>query len=274
MSGYFPADAQIADDSSYAAGLYHEQKFAQAALEYEWAVFQAQGALEKITYLTAKAECQKQSGDFNKALHSVNRAVTLAKGNDSATAQLYQKRIFLHYVTQEYAMAIQDYYRLRKKPELQKEQLHLYALSRMRNYEDSAFFAALEQFAAMTHNDSLVLQVQEQFKSIKTLSPRKASIISAIIPGLGAAAAGKPLQGITSLLTIGAFGYYGYYAFTNGMIGTGIFSGVMFPLRLYLGGIHYAAVTAREKNLKKRNEVYKIIERKVLFTHLKHQTNH
>lgn len=273
MSGYFPADAQITDDSSYAARLYHEQKFEQAALEYEWAVFQAQEALEKITYLTAKAECQKQSGDFNKALHTVNRAVALAKGNDSATAQLFQKRIFLHYVTQEYAMAIQDYYRLRKKPELQKEQLHLYALSRMRNHEDSAFFAALEQFAAITHNDTLVSRVQEQFKAVETLSPRKASILSAVIPGLGATAAGKPLQGIASLLIIGTFGYYGYYAFTNGMIGTGVFSGVMFPLRLYLGGINYAAVSAREKNLKKRNQIYNAIERNMLYTRMKHQNS-
>lgn len=233
-------------------------------MEFELAVFTSKTSVEKALNLMAKAQCQKQSRQFDDALKSINRAVKHSQKQVSLLNSVYAERIFLHYATNEYQLAINDYYRLRKTPELQKKQLYLYVLSRMRNHEDTAFFEALGEFAEQTNNDSIISKTREHYATIKTISPRKAGIMSAIIPGAGAAAAGKPLQGMASLILTGAFGYYGYYSFTNGMFGAGIFTGIMFPLRLYIGGIRYAATMANEKNMKKREKVYEIIEREVL----------
>lgn len=263
-SAFSHVNAQITGTDTYASSLYKKGKYKQAAMEFELAVFSSKTSVEKALNLMAKAQCQKQSRQFDDALKSINRAVKHSQKQVSLLNSVYAERIFLHYATNEYQLAINDYYRLRKTPELQKKQLYLYVLSRMRNHEDTAFFEALGEFAEQTNNDSIISKTREHYATIKTISPRKAGIMSAIIPGAGAAAAGKPLQGMASLILTGAFGYYGYYSFTNGMFGAGIFTGIMFPLRLYIGGIRYAATMANEKNMKKREKVYEIIEREVL----------
>lgn len=233
-------------------------------MEFELAAFRAGDKKEKVKLLMSKAFCQKQQGEFNDALKSLNRALKHAGMGGQLRDSIIQERIFIHYTTADYRLSISDYYRLRHRPDLQQKQQYIYVLSRMKEDKDSAFFEAVKTFAANHNNDTLANWVIQQYQENKTISPRKASILSAIVPGLGATAAGKPIQGPAALLFTASFGYYGYYSFSNNMIGAGIFTGVLFPLRLYIGGLNYAANVAREKRLKKRNLIHGTIEKVIL----------
>ncbi len=101
--------------------------------------------------------------------------------------------------------------------------------------------------ATPTHQvviDSLVSQI-DRSSQIPMKSPFLAGLLSTIVPGLGKAYTGHPMDGLFSLISIGSFAYASYDGFSSG--GSSSFRGWFFGALasgLYLGNIYGSALSA------------------------------
>lgn len=92
--------------------------------------------------------------------------------------------------------------------------------------------------------DSVVSQI-DRSSQIPMKSPFLAGLLSTIVPGLGKAYTGHPMDGLFSLISIGSFAYASYDGFSSG--GSSSFRGWFFGALasgLYLGNIYGSALSA------------------------------
>ena len=108
--------------------------------------------------------------------------------------------------------------------------------------------------------------IHELLKKQRLLNPKKARIISYIIPGSGQIYSGNILRGLSSLILQGSIGTYTYFCFKNGFYFSGVFTGLMIFQMLYSGGARYASFLTVKEN-SKRIKLYNTKIREFILKH-------
>lgn len=199
-----------------ADALYQTQRYAEAAYYYDLAYFVHQGEAQADIALQ-KASCLLVNGDVNLA-----KVELLELPEDLNPAQT-QKKIFY-------------------------EAMVAFASA---EYEES------ERLFKMIAKDTLqITELFNQNQKINKINPKKAKILSIIMPGLGQFYVGDVKNGLNSLLLTGGLFYLGLRSAINtSLIDAGI-SVLPWFQRYYTGGFKKAEVIAEAKIKEKRYKVY------------------
>jgi len=114
----------------------------------------------------------------------------------------------------------------------------------------------------LINEEKNLLDYSNKIKSFKNKSPFVAGTLSALIPGLGKVYAGKPKQGITSMIPIAILGLQTYEAYNKAGIKSArfIIFGSLFSV-FYIGNIWGSALSVHIVNQEINNE----INRQILF---------
>lgn len=231
-------------DSLLAAG-----RFAEAALEYERAVFSGRTAEAKAQALLQKGRCQKLAGNYAEALRSLKRSDTLAVSERLAYHLRYETALCA-YLAENPVEA--DFQLLQIKrlsdPSWQDSCLLLQILVDLEQERWSESRERIIRYAQQENISIDTLQLADEEKDLGLKSRTKARRLSKVVPGLGQVYAGKPWRGLSSfLLTTGAAAY-GVVTVLQGYYITGSLSGLGLTYRFYSGGVRYAGRLAEVHN--------------------------
>ncbi|HEY1054837.1 MAG TPA: tetratricopeptide repeat protein [Emticicia sp.] len=210
--------------------LYATQNFEEAADYYELAFYQQKTDSTKTEVLLRKLSCFLITGNFEYG------EVELVNIPDNLTPEQQRRKTFysaiLHFSTEKYA-------------ESKKEFLALV---------DSNNVAAKQTIEELfVKNDK-----------ISRLNPKKAKVLSILMPGLGQFYAGDVKNGFNSFLLTGGIVTWGILAAIGSPAPLDIFI-TMVPWfqRYYMGGYKKAEVIAENQKKKRRSKVYNKILDKV-----------
>ncbi|GAB3521059.1 tetratricopeptide repeat protein [Emticicia fontis] len=203
--------------------LYATQNFEEAADYYELAFYQQKTDSTKTEVLLRKLSCFLITGNFEYG------EVELVNIPDNLTPEQQRRKTFysaiLHFSTEKYA-------------ESKKEFLALV---------DSNNVAAKQTIEELfVKNDK-----------ISRLNPKKAKVLSILMPGLGQFYAGDVKNGFNSFLLTGGIVTWGILAAIGSPAPLDIFI-TMVPWfqRYYMGGYKKAEVIAENQKKKRRSKVY------------------
>ncbi|RYU94775.1 tetratricopeptide repeat protein [Emticicia agri] len=203
--------------------LYATQSYEEAADYYELAFYQQKTDSTKAEVLFRKLSCFLILGNFEYA------EIELVNISDNLTPEQQRRKTFyaaiLHFSTEKYA-------------DSKKEFLALIDSSNVEARQN------IEQL--FVKNDK-----------ISRLSPKKAKVLSIILPGLGQFYAGDIKNGFNSLLLTGGVVTWGILAAIGSPAPLDIFI-TMVPWfqRYYMGGYKKAEVIAENQKKKRRSKVY------------------
>jgi tetratricopeptide (TPR) repeat protein len=237
-------------DSLFLAGA-----FEKAAVKYEAQYFKAENIDESARALLQKARCYKQLQQFDKALLNLGRIPGYSI-SDSLAEELRYEILLCNYLSEDYHKAeflVVQYKQEKISPKMQERMLLLEVLTKNQLYkydEAKSAFVALMALKKLNVNTDSVYALVPKLKN-----PKKAEILSAIIPGSGQVYAGYPLEGITSLLLQTATLGFGAYKIYQGYYFIGFFTGFGLFQKFYFGGMN-RAVFLTEKRNKDRNQQF------------------
>jgi tetratricopeptide (TPR) repeat protein len=106
-----------------------------------------------------------------------------------------------------------------------------------------------------------LIHLSEKATSLKNKNPLCAGILSALVPGLGKMYAGKPGDGLFSLITIGIFGGMAGYSFYEEGIASGkgwIYASIGFFF--YCGNIYGSAIAAAHYNREQEDIILREVD--------------
>lgn len=243
--------AQLAD-SLFLAGAYEK-----AAVKYEAQYFKAENINESAKALLQKARCYKQLQQFDNALLNLAR-IPVYSISDSLAEELRYETLLCTYLIEDYHKAeflISQYKQEIQRISVQERILMLEVLTKnhLSKYEDAkAAFKALMTLKKINLNTDSVYALVPKLKN-----PKKAEILSAIIPGSGQVYAGYPLEGAASLLLQTATLGFGAYKIYQGYYFIGFFTGFGLFQKFYFGGMNRAAFLTEKRNKEKNQEFNK-----------------
>ncbi|MFD2523455.1 tetratricopeptide repeat protein [Emticicia soli] len=203
--------------------LYATQSYEEAADYYELAFYQQKTDSTKAEVLFRKLSCFLILGNFEYA------EIELVNIPDNLTPEQQRRKTFysalLHFSTEKYEESKKEFLALVDSKNLEAKQ----------NIEE-----------LFVKNDK-----------ISRLSPKKARILSTILPGLGQFYAGDVKNGLNSLLLTGGIVTWGILAAISSSSPLDIFI-TMVPWfqRYYMGGYKKAEVIAENQKKKRRSKVY------------------
>jgi tetratricopeptide (TPR) repeat protein len=211
--------------------LYATQNFEEAADYYELAFYQQKTDSTKTEVLLRKLSCFLILGNFEYA------EVELVNIPDNLTTEQQRRKIFysaiLHFSTEKYDDSKKEFLALIDGNNVEAKQ-------------------KIEQL--FVKNDK-----------ISRLNPKKAKVLSIIMPGLGQFYAGDLKNGLNSFLLTGGIVTWGILAAIGSPAPLDIFI-TMVPWfqRYYMGGYKKAEVIAENQKKKRRSKVYNQILDEVL----------
>ena len=198
---------------------------------------------------------------LNKDYETAQKYFGLAydqSGDDSLKTELLFKKAFCQMLNKNFQFALIDLYSISDTSEIVKKRLDFYLATCYFGLED--FDNARGYFeACINQEDKKKLSDLFSKKALLSPSPRKAKIMSMIVPGLGQTYSGDLKSGLNSLLV------------TSGLIAIGIsislnykpinaaFTIAPWYQRYYSGGCGNAEKIAIEKRNHKRSRVYSAI---------------
>lgn len=203
-------------------------------------------------------DCYRLQQNYKEAAHYYDLAY-YNHPNDSAQAELALKKSASVLLGKGFDYALVDLLQL--PPRLQKSQelrKNLYLGIAYYGLED---FEKAEQYllAAVDSSDrEAYLQIQQEFSDLHhiRLNPKKARILSMIIPGLGQFYAGDVKNGLNSFLLCSAWVVLGAVIVRNYTLWDGVLTAIPWYQRYYLGGVEKAEEIATRKLRKKRSAIY------------------
>lgn len=237
-------------------------------LELEHQFWLAKNDSVKFNALLNKADVLYTSGNVKAAANELYRSQEFAKTYYQQTVINYKKMLF-EFVLKQYAFVHQTQLTPQAATSINKlqeyELMYLFSLNETQYWErckDSLL--KLCSNCSTTLKDSITaLPVVYDY-----LSPEKAELLSAFLPGLGQTYSTYPLKGFTSLVLNSGFIYITTYAILNSYYVTAVVYGIFPLLKFYNGGKRLSGKLANNKNeIRKQalQEHYKkVIKRVVL----------
>lgn len=254
LCGTFTSKGQ--DPLKFADSLFSAGDFIGAGLAYEWALYSGTEGEAEAGAKLGRARAFKNQGLFGEAGTTLDR-INLYDLPDKFMAPVIYETILVNYLAGNYP-EVQSRFLLGKKfledSDYEKGAKLVLCLSQLHSGQWDLFTVSAESFikkASPENADSLISGLYEIFDTIrapKEINPRKARIMSMIIPGSGQVYAGSFKEGAISFglhaIALGGAGI----AFLNGFYITGWIGGFGLLQKLYFGGVMRAEDMAREKN--------------------------
>lgn len=238
------ADAQSnVGDSLFAAGDY-----LAARVAYERAIFSTNLIRDVNSLLFKKSRCFTKEEKFNEAYETLMRG-NLFEGTDSVKRLMYYESILTSYLAGKYDLTLGRLKEARYYfPDINTREtdlIELLALAELHQWKESQ-----EKHLAYCkiHQQKVDSALFTSIINFKPKNPRKAELLSMLVPGSGQVYAGYPLKGLMSLLLNGSLIYFSVYSFSNGYIWSGAFTGVGLFFFFYNGGAAYAGQLAEQRN--------------------------
>ena len=250
------AQAQSADPFVEANALFKELKYYQASLAYERIVFTAVDELTRARANLKRTECLKQVGQYDKAIHCLER-ISMPLVPDSIRAQTLYQMALVSYLNGRFKEAEYHINRLERTPNAaviiaDSKLIKLLTLNELLKWEDAKAIALeMAAIAPTTQRDS-VTQLIETWYSKKGLpklkKERRAELLSTFFPGSGQVYVGKPLEGLFNFtLQVATIAYSVFNILSANYISAAGVSVTLFRT-FYTGGITRTKFLARQHN--------------------------
>jgi tetratricopeptide (TPR) repeat protein len=271
ISSYAQTNNQL---FSHADALFARQQFYDASLSYERVVFETRDEQTRAIASVKKANCLKQLGQFGKATEGLLR-INFGFLPDSLRFWCKYEVALCSYLEGNFTEAqfhLQQAVQQTKDSAFieQTQFLELLVLNGMHKW-DEAHVVALEMLDAMelTNKAELVAEIDELYskRGIPKLKKEKtAGNWSTWIPGAGHAYAGKPLEGVFSMILNAATMTYLAFNILSANYVTAITINATLLQTFYFGGQKRAKYLVRVRNYKLIHEFNNKV--KALFTGL------
>lgn len=245
---------------SFANNQFEQGNFAMASKEYNRAFF---FGYEKKDVLSHQiAQCYAQLGQLDLAADFYDKAYRFST-NDSLKNEAILGKSFCLLLQEDYVLTLSELFNLSENANLH-QQTYFHFLKGIAYYgiqDDSASYFEFSQVHKLNGiNDSISLALLSEFDQVykynKRYNPKRAYVMSGIIPGSGQLSNGAIKDGINSMLLIGglyilAINVANLYSFWDAAI-------AFFPWiqRYYLGGMDHSKALAKSKIESKRYESY------------------
>lgn len=238
---------------SKARDLYEKELFLDAAVGFEYEIFQSEGNEEKNDLIFMKYLCYKSLGNYDKALATINRMRYVRR--DSVRGRVGYEKALLMY--------------LLEKPTESNFELQKIAGNAYNNDLDVSVLTFLvdidqlhwEEARTLLKSDKVLNFTEEDIEIIlpKKLKPKdvnKAENLS-LIPGLGQWYAGYFWRGATSGIIQAGIGAFMVYSLIEGYVLSGTLTGAAGLYTFNLGGARHAGELAVKKNLEHKTGIKK-----------------
>jgi len=241
---------------NFADNQFKSGNYAASLKTYQRALFFSEGR-ENLYLFSQIAEISYHNEDYETAQKYFGLAYNQS-GNDSLKTELLFNKAACQMLNKKFQLALIDLLSVNDTTESVQRRLNFYLGTCYFGLEDfknaQTFFSYCVKVEDLENLTALFSD-----KNLLKPSPRKAKIMSMIIPGLGQTYSGEIKSGLNSLLL------------TSGLIALGINISVRYkPIdavftilpwyqRYYTGGYGNAEEIARRKRQNKRNDIYNII---------------
>lgn len=255
----------INDVVDFANQQYQTGNYTIAAKEYNRAFFF--GYEHKDILALQIAKCYTNQGLNEQAELFYDKAYFLAK-SDSVKNEAILGKSYTLLIREQFVLAITELLNFTNQATTQQQVFyHFYkGIAHFGLYNDSTSLVEFNEIITfLNKNDSCKTALNNEFETIqqcnKKYNPKRAYLLSGLMPGLGQFSISEYKEGLNSMLLIGALCYISFrivtlYSFADAFV-------AMLPWiqRYYNGGMENAKVLAQKKITNKRYESYlKIIE--------------
>lgn len=247
--------AQSLDQTvSFADNLYENQAFESAVEAYKRVLFFDTSGLYNNVIFPKIADCSYITKKYEEAA-SYYELSYFTTENDTLRNNYLLKKVSCYLIMQQYDYAQIELFNLtdninddQKRESNQLEAIMLFAKN---DFEESE-----KKFKSLSKDSTIVDNLFRKNEKVSKISPRKARIMSIILPGLGQIYVGDYKNGINSfLLTAGLFTLGVRSALVNGPLDA-IISTIPWFQRYYQGGFNKAEIIAKAKIQEKRYKIY------------------
>lgn len=231
--------------------LMEADRFSEAAVALERAIFESDDLQQKNRLLLRKAQCYKSLGDYESGIRNLKRI--RFTNSDSLKRAVAYETLLLHYLNGEYQEAYSRVVRIQSQQAETPETLVLSFLVHvdLERWEEARnLLADREDVFAFSESDiAFILPAKWKPKS-----PDKANSLS-LLPGIGQWYAGYFWKGVLSGGIQTLLGVFSIYSLVEGYILTGTLTGVSLFYTFYLGGARHAGELAVRKNQERANAI-------------------
>ena len=207
----------------------------------------------------------EKMGEYEKAIYYNNLAFEIEK--DPIQAEEKQLRTtFLYLMKEEYLMAdlwLSNIDQSVQTPEKRKE---LFLYKGVAHYKNNKFETSAGYFLKYSPQDSIKISglFDELYLSEKRNNPKRARILSIILPGLGQFSTGHIKEGVNSLTINGAMVFLFARVVSRTTFLDAVLSIAPWQQRFYAGGFNAAALLAEKKRDRIRQEIYEALIRQLI----------
>jgi tetratricopeptide (TPR) repeat protein len=203
------------------------------------------------------ADCLYRSGRYSEAAPYFDQAY-FSSGSDSLRAETLFQKASCYLLMQDYRYAQVE---LLNMPDhlTEQQQFRLNMYNGILYFSLEEYETSRDYFFKIAKDSTAKVQIKELFeqnKRIEHLSPRRARLLSMLLPGLGQFYAGDVKNGAVSLLLNSGLMYWGARMLATGGGVDAIFTVLPWFQRYYAGGFNKTALIAEERKQKQRREVY------------------
>ncbi len=248
----FLTDAQT--DMAKADMLLSKGEYFQASVAYERVLYSCNDPLINYAAIKGKLSCLKQQQKFKEAVSFVASGRTLQLPDTLKCVLLYEEAVCSYLagsfentisLSEELENVYPSYFGLGML-----QVITILSLNELNRWQDASIYytAFLQKYALQNNNDTL----PDLYKKIPKLKKENtAQWLSTFLPGAGQMYAGKPLEGLVSILLQGAGVYYGITSWQDGyyisawLVGLGSFGS------FHNGSVRRSEILVHQYNRKK-----------------------
>lgn len=243
----------IEESFLFANSLFEKEQYQNAVETYKRVLFFDSDDRYGPRSYKNMADCLYELGEFGEAAYYYDLAYFTHSGQEQSAITL--QKISCHLILREYSQAQVELFNLPQKlPEDQTEQKLFYEA--MLAFATENFEMAEQLFKDIATDTLTVHELFRENDKINKLSPKKAKILSIILPGLGQFYAGDVKNGLNSLLLTGGLLYLGAASAVKTSILDASISVLPWFQRYYSGGYNKAEAIAEAKIKERRFKVF------------------
>lgn len=238
----------------FANSLYEIKEYKNAIEAYRRVLFfDSTGFYSPLIYHKI-ADCLYETSAFSEAANYYELAY-FSEQNDSIKNEVSLKKISCHLIEKEYEMAQEELLSMENKLPNEQAKTKLF-YEGILNFALEDYSTSEQSFKQLANDTLAIHNLFRKNEKVSKINPKKAKVMSMIIPGLGQFYAGDIKNGINSLvLTTGLF-YLGVRMAINTTFIESAITIMPWFQRYYTGGFQKAEIIATERKQQKRYQIY------------------
>ncbi len=260
LNSTFGFSQDIKQSFDFANDLYEKKDFAGAAITYRRVIyFDKAEEYRKHCYKNI-ADCLYETQQYDEAADYYELAFFQQK-TDSSKAEVLFRKLSCYLIQNNFEYAQVELFNIPEKLTAEQSRRKIF-YSAILNFSTEKYDDAKTAFLMLVDTTNIdarnrVGELFEKNEKINKLSPRKARILSMIVPGLGQFYAGDFKNGANSILLTAGIAAWGITAAVKSANPIDVlFSAVPWFQRYYTGGYKKAEAIAENQKKKRRAKVY------------------